>query len=173
MLIPQAIVQQGGSAGNFVLISDTVLGVDTASFDLTSIVGTYKHLRISLSLMGTAEGSVVMQFNGDTATNYRGQVMTCTSSTVAAASAGGAQTQIGYAMTTPNAAKITVDIPDYSGTTFQKGHTAACSVNLTGGFYWAGTSGAWLNTAAITRINIFPSSGSFVAGSRCSLYGLS
>src|SRR5438093_5515748 len=56
-----------------VLIADSTLGAAAASFDITSIPGSYKHLQIVASLRSTRVNNfdpVRIRFNNDSGTNY-------------------------------------------------------------------------------------------------------
>ena len=76
---------------------------------------------------------------------------------------------------TGTAAQATVMIPNYAATTFNKTYVSTSmlirAATLAGSFifYYAGE---WTSTAALNRIILTPSLGSFAAGSRFSLYGI-
>lgn len=165
-------------------ISDTTLGGSAANIDITSISATYAHLLIvayarSDSASGVAINHLV-QFNGDTAANYDWQKL---QGSAAAVSAGevfaSTSLAIGLMPTNPAGANLfsvhMAFIPHYAGTTNNKVclsinsmkfgvTTGSMAVGLNGGF--------WRSSAAINRITLLPASGSFVAGTRITIYGL-
>lgn len=172
-------------AGGLSLITDTVLGSDTASVSFSSIPGTYKHLVLWVQSRG--DGAVVtetipVRFNSDSGANYDLEVLYANDTTVAGASVNGAISmqlglQPGTSVARANLAGGNVIlVPNYAGTTFEKGafgfggqadSTAAnCYVHVR----W----GAWRNTAAVTAITLLPAtSTNFKTGSRFTLYGVS
>jgi hypothetical protein len=176
----------GGGSGAEVLISEqSPVATNTVSF--TSIPATYRDLRVVVRGRGTVAAistSVLMQFNGDTGTNYERDRMGTTngSSVNASASASNfAETSIplgtfpGSTASTSITASADCRIFDYRGTTFFKhaqsivsgraGTTQATwGVNIFGG--------NWESTAAINRVDVFTSTGNFETGSVVSLYGI-
>ena len=149
----------------------------------TAYAGLIRSLRAQFKVKGdvSAENTpLYMRFNGDAGANYDGDYQSSSSGTYSAADFTGAnQFQIGYTSgataTAANPAQGTIDIIDYSSTTFRKTYT--CVGMLTGtdtaGHHWFENSiGVWRNTAAITSITILPSSGNFIAGSVFTLYGV-
>jgi hypothetical protein len=170
-------------SGGIQVISDTTLGAGAASIDITSIPADFKSLKLILTGRGdTASTSiaVTMRLNNDSGGNYDYQYDQGSGAT---ANAGEAQAQtsgqiggLSAASAPANVAgAITVELPDYAGTTFQKSYigiggyktsTAAGAIASTRWF------GAWRNTAAISRITILASSGNFIVGTRATLYGI-
>lgn len=174
------------TGGNLFRVYDSVLGADTANFDITSIPGGYKHLL--LLLQARATGAVVAalveaRFNNDSSANYDYEYGGAFGPSNTITANGAAQTFLsigdcpGASATAGYAATIRSEITNYAGTTFDK--TAASQSSLAqstaaAGIYVEVITGHWRTTAtAITRITIFPSSGNFKAGSRCTLYALS
>lgn len=176
-----------------VRISDSTLGADAASFDLTSIPGTYKHLRILLQCRSVkaavTEENLSIRVNNDSGANYDMQQTQVYDSgnynavtVVGGAVQNLAATAIDQAGTMPAAsspagssAQVTVDIINYAGTTFNKALSIQCAAKLTdsanGMRLWL-CAAEWRSTAAITRVTLFPAANNFLAGSRCTLYGL-
>lgn len=164
-------------------IASTTLGSDTASFSFTDIPGVFDDLRITGQGRTTATSNqdVLIRFNNDTASNYTRQAFWGVQQTKGAAGSV-TQTSIsigGMGSATQNANSFglfSAHIPDYAGTTFQKGCISEMFDLNTGDGAWEGTTGVvggrWKNTAAITQIDILLSSGSFKAGSYCTLYGI-
>ena len=154
----------------FLIDSVTVGAGGASTITFSSIPSTYQHLQIRCAVLTTA-GGINIQYNSDTGSNYTYHQLYGTG-TSALANAGTSQTAgfIGYnnaAGSNPTA--IVCDILDYQNTNKYTTHRslAGTDVNGSGGaltFF----SGLWLNTAAITTINI---KGTFAQYSKFSLYG--
>lgn len=175
------------SSGSVTLITDTLLGSDTANFDFTSIPGTYKHLKIIITGRSTNGGSdtdfVTLRFNNDSGANYygqwnqmfQGQTTTSLAEDVAATSWAHCLLVPGATSTTGAVGTGELLIADYASTTFHKSISmqgmdikAESTTNIRmqqGGAIWA-------STAAVTRITLAPT-GNFKTGTRASLYGIS
>lgn len=174
------------AASSFSLITDTLLGADTANFDFTSIPSTYTHLRVVLQLRGTksAQNCVPsLRLNnasgaGDYEYSYHYGNSTGTDSGTAQDDAN-SFIRMGFcpaASATAGRAAVTVlDIPNYKATTFVK-----CVVFLNAGagvggsneMYRAEGGGTYFSTSAINQITVFPDTNNWLAGSRASLYGI-
>jgi len=149
----------------------SVGGGGSSSISFSSIPSTYKHLQIRAALLTTA-GGVNIRYNSDTGSNYTYHQLYGTG-TSALANAGTSQTSgfIAYnnaAGSNPTVA--IVDILDYENTNKYTTHRslAGTDVNGSGGtltFF----SGLWLNTAAVSSINII---GTFSQYSHFALYGI-
>jgi hypothetical protein len=163
---------------------DNVLSGTTASWDVQNISQAYNHLRIVLYGRGdnaATETTVSLRFNNDSAANYDWSIAAFTNaSTVSANSAASAAQISGVVLpgaTAPASSfgSSTFDIPAYAGTVGQKNvqnagwykrnTTAADFITSVGG-------GIWRSTSAINRIQIIGGTGSFIAGSRLTIYGL-
>lgn len=165
------------------LIEEKVLAVDTASFDFTAIPATYNHLLLEIQCRGTAASTNVearMRFNGDAGLNYDYQHIQGTTAASAAEVLATSHIRVAVAVaggTAPAglADPITIRIPNYRRTTFQKGATAQSGGKrgtATGDVFSNVVSGWWRNTAAINQVTILPDSGNWLAGSVAMLYGL-
>lgn len=168
-------------------IFDSTLGSAQANFDVTSIPGSYKHLRLVLQGRSTraaqTEDPIKMLFNNDTGANYDEQYQqNFATSTLAAENIGGSAFGGGTpkpgtlpAASSPAgaAASVIIDVPNYAGTTFRKQYMSMCSGPLddsgNGQRLWF-ASGEWRSTAAITRITIAPVNANFDTGSRLTVY---
>lgn len=183
-LVATSAKASGGGSGAVTLIADSLLLVDTATFDFTAIAATFKHLEIYAQLRMTgavATGLAQLTVNGDAGANYDYEYVVANDVTVSAArSAGGNFCSIGDApgssATAARAAVMEVTIPNYAGTAFDKGISSKCACfkgTVTADNFVEVIASQWRNTAAISRITITPSSGNWLAGSRVSLYGIS
>lgn len=176
--------------GALTVIDDyTVTGSVLASYDTNTRLGgnipqTYKDLVLALS--ARTDAAVVntglwMQLNGDTAANYYTAMMQSTSSAAPTATETLAANQLEFGAVVGASASAVFDatvgevvFPNYAGTTWAKQ-----LVSELGGLWGSGSGahfirtahGHWNNSAALTRIKVFPQLGSFVIGTRFTLYG--
>lgn len=172
------------SPGAMTLISDSTLGADAATIDLTAIPGTYKHLLLVMSLRGNNASVSVntsLRFNNDSAANYDynrlvlgdGAVNVTTDQFFAttelliADSVGDSARALRF---TPHAIRVV----DYAQTSREKAVEGSGGFAAAAALSWTQSAGgAWRSTAAINQITIIPGAGSWKAGSRVSLYGVS
>lgn len=180
-----AVAGAGGgvAAGNaYEWLETTVLGssTDTVTFsNLNSTYGsTYQHLQVRV-VWKTDQGSGTqigrLRFNGDTSNSYATHWIRGNGTNVASASRTTGNNADGFiymqnavpsSATADNFAGMVLDILDpFETTKYTTVRTLYGETNI----YLL--SGLWINTAALTSIN-FDSDGSFLTGSRFSLYGL-
>lgn len=157
-------------------IATTTLGSAASSITFSSIPGTYTDLR--LVVVPTAASTSIytsLRFNGDTSSNYSVTVLYGNGST-ATSSRASSQTEL-Y-LNTPTSidstfpALVTVDLFSYAGST-NKTILSEMAIDKNGsGAVWR-IVGLWRNTAAITSINFFSSTGNnFATGTTATLYGI-
>jgi hypothetical protein len=157
-----------------VLLASTTLTSAAASVTVSSIPSGYTHLRIvampSTTQTGVANGTVVVQFNGDTGNNYYSANL-------------GAYTTVGLLLGWVSGASnfiianMTCDqvLADYGSSTGRKyhsglgvGNTSTSAVSMGAGWYY----GFWNSTAAITSIVFKEYSGyTFAIGSKFAVIG--
>jgi hypothetical protein len=121
------------------------------------------------------------RFNNDSGANYDYEYIGAHTNTASAVN-GLAQTALslgdcpGASASAGLAASIRTDIPNYAGSVFDKATASqsAFSASTAAADIWSqAVNGHWrVVGAAIARITVLPSSGSFKAGSRCTLYAL-
>lgn len=174
----------GGSSGAMTLISDILLVAPAASFDFTAIPGTYKHLKVMFSGRSSQAANNVptyVRFNGDsTAGHYLaaniGLYGGDGSSAQLNQASPGDKIFIGQGIgTSAGAGRLQVvelTVPDYASAVLGKGLVFTSADFMDAGAGFAG-GGVFTQTPAITELQIFPSAGNFIVGSRCSLYGIS
>lgn len=172
----------GGGAAAYELISTSLISTTTSSvtFDVSTLASTYKHLQLRVAGRADNSGShyvyMGVRFNSDTGANYSVHELYGAGSSVASGGAG-AQTSaaIGYvtgaAATSGNFGATVADILDPFSTTKNKTIRGLAGVASTSPLVDLRSS-AWYSTAAVTSINVLVTSGSFVSGSRLSLYGI-
>ncbi len=164
------------------LITETITSGSQASVSFTPIAATYRDLEVHVRARGTQAAIIIdmrMQYNNDSGANYDYETGQAVSTTYNVFSAAGQTSAFVGDIASANAPAgyadlIIIDIADYRGTTFQKaslsqnsGHTGTAA----GNHYAENLAQWWKSTAAITRVDIFPSAGAFVDGSIVSLYG--
>jgi len=167
--------QTVSTTGGQTLISTTTL--TGASISLSSIPSSYNELILIIrDFLPATDGSTMrMQFNSDTGTNYQ-------STLVNSAGLGGSALTFSQANLTLAAANdnavanglFTVQIPDYANAVTWKFATSAgitVDSTTTTSFRTVLYNHAYNQTAAITSIELFPSSGNFTSGTVL-LYGV-
>lgn len=141
----------------------------SSSISFSSLPTKYTHLQIR-SLALTSAGGITIRYNGDSGTNYTYHQLYCDGST-ASANAGTAQTAgyIGFSNIAGSYPTVGVcDILDFQ-TNKYKVHRSLSGTDANGSGTLTYFSGLWLNTAAITSINIL---GTFAQYSSFALYGI-
>jgi hypothetical protein len=171
--------------GAMTLLASGVLGSDAASIPLSSISGSYRHLRLMLSLRTTeavVQSGATIYVNADTtAANYRGQRTAFqNAATIYLQNAGAVATlaqllAAGASARANSYAAYEIDVYDYASTAqIKTAHARGdlIQADATGNYVTALSSGAWLSTAAITALTVVPTSGDLAAGCTWALYGL-
>lgn len=174
----------GGSGdsgdGDWTLIEDKYLSSGSAaSFNFTSIAGTYKHLKLVMSVQaGDGSRPFKISFNGDTGNNYVG-----TSAWLGSSSGSTNQVSAGgpfslWSIGAKEAATMCsgeVIICNYASTMAQKSYhgQGLQPYDIGASMYVYFFGGMWLSTAAINQITLTPSGGDLIQYSRCTLYGIS
>ena len=176
--ITGGVVEQG----DYYQLGSSTASTNVASFDFTSIPSSYSHLQIRMlgrSSRATVNDNFLIQFNGDTATNYSWHYLSGNGATTAYSSNGVTQTSLAgnsltAASTAANVFGITVvDIFDYSNTNKFKTTRLMGGMDVNGATGYAEMySGLWRSTTAISSIKITPGLGNFIPYSSCALYGI-
>jgi hypothetical protein len=165
-------------ATSFESISTVALASGSGTITFSSIPSTYKHLQIRMigaSTNGTVADAYI-RFNSDSGANYfyhqlRSNSTTAQSYSYASQSQMVITSNTGQSSTIFNAAVC--DILDYTSTAKNKTIRSHNGYSLgSGGGESITHSGAWNNTAAISRIDITLSGGTFYANSHFALYGI-
>lgn len=179
------VSSDGGGGGAVEVISRLVAsGGATASFDFTSIAGTYESLRLVVMGRGTTAAGFIgvrVRFNNDSSAIYDGLTSYATgpggSNSLASETAqtSALAGSITAASATAAMAGITeILIPAYARTVYQKtlmGLSARFGTNTTD-YVNERVSARWRSTAAITRVTVLPASDNFADDSVCTLYGI-
>jgi len=172
---------EAGAVGDYDLLETTILTSSASSVSFTGLGSytDYKHLQIRYTGRCTASGSqeeFAIQVNGDTGSNYAAHRIFGNGSSVGS-SAYTSQTSTfnlaNLAATTSAAnsfAAGVIDILDPFSTT--KNTTFRALSGVTDATVIKLASGLHINTSAVSSFELTPFSGSFVTGSRFSLYGI-
>jgi hypothetical protein len=151
-------------------LATLTLGSTASTVTFSSIVGTYKDLRLVVSATNsTTSTNLRIQYNSDTGANYAYVLMNGDGSATSSTN----NLAIAYALSGENyvaESMQTIDILDYSAT--DKHKTALVRNNRPAGGVTA-TVTRWANTAAITSFIVYPGASTFAAGSTFTLYGVS
>lgn len=161
-------------------IATTTLGTAANSYTFSSIPSTYTDLYIVMNGRTVTAESLVLQFNGDTATNYSTTSLQGTSGNVAVSQRQSNQARIvvgGFqnVMGTTVPSMVTINVFNYANTTTNKTVTSRMSnfesstVVATGA-----TVGLWRSTAAINSIKLALANASYnlAVGTTFTLYGI-
>jgi hypothetical protein len=159
-------------------IATTTLGSSVASYEFTSISGSYTDLILVCNFASTTSGSTTkFQVNSDTGSNYsttqlEGNGSAASSSRYSSQTSGRFVT--GAAGTTLGETMATVHFQNYSNTTTYKtviGRSGRASASPS--FPNVDTTvNLWRSTSAITSLKIFLDTGNLLSGSTFTLYGI-
>lgn len=156
------------------LATNTIVGSSTSSVTFSNISGSYTDLVVVFgSFQGTTNFSFAIRFNGDTGSNYSYTNIEGDGTSVFAARSSTTGWFNGANIGFPDSKSNAIfHIMNYSNTTTNK--TGLCRYNYLGsGLPGTGASvGLWRNTAAITSVTAFISSGNFTADGTITLYGV-
>jgi len=187
-VIPLGILAAAGgavaAAGSYDLLETEILTSTQATVTFSSLgtyAADYQHLQVRMvarSNRADTDSYIYVQFNADTGSNYNHHYLRGTGSAVNSGATSGSSgiLDINFlpAATAPSNSfgVATLDILDPFET--YKYTTARMLSGQSGSSYSriGLTSGAWRNTASLTSITFDDIFGSFVTGSRFSLYGL-
>lgn len=165
-------------------ISDTTLGVAQATIDVSGLPTTYAHLMLVIQGRGDPAASTVnalLRLNNDSGANqYTYGVLNSTGSTASATDNASATSFLAGVIAAGTAAanlsgSALVWLPHYNSTTFIKRVQAYYSTQWgtgSGNLNHGLINGFWNSTAAVNRVTLLASSGSFVAGTRLTIYAL-
>jgi hypothetical protein len=167
--------------GSYDSIATTTLGSSASSITFSSIPSTYKHLQVRYSGLSASMGSLFIQINGDTGTNYRTHYLTGSGSSAVAGDLAGRN---GMVLGGVGAAQFSTTYPyvgiidylDYTDT--NKYHVVrslhGTDTNNTGYNGAVGVaSGLHLSTTAISSLTFFLDGAvNLTANTSFALYGI-
>jgi len=159
----------------------TVGAAGASSVTFTNIPNTYAHLQIRYlgrSSQSATETGLNLRLNGDTGSNYAAHYIFGDGAS-ASSGANTSQTSVnmlnisGASATANSFAVGVIDVLDYASTNKNKTIRQLMGWDGNGSGRVALTSGLWFATpAAVTSVNLYPSSGSFAQYSQFALYGV-
>jgi hypothetical protein len=178
-----AVLDSGGAGGggSYESIATVTAAGGEASLSFTSIPSTYKHLQMRFfakdTNAGTSQDALRIRLNSDSGTNYTEHSLRGTgTSAVAGGVTGRNELRIDSCITQDGSTNIfgagVMDLIDYASTTKNKTMRGFAGQDKNGAGIVTLSSGLWLNTAAVTAIQVLPESGNFAAGTVFSLYGI-
>jgi hypothetical protein len=153
---------------SYVALATTTLGSSAASVSFSSIPATYKDLILILD--GTVNDfvNVLVSLNGDGSNVYSRLQMTTNGST--ASSGSGTHPGLYMVFGAPSERVFAqMQLMDYSATNKQK---TALSRGYTFGSETAARVLRWPSNAAVNSMTVTAQTGTFLTGSRLSLYGV-
>jgi hypothetical protein len=171
-----------GGGGAFDLLETTTLTSSASSVTFTGLgaYSDYKHLQIRAVGRTDADGSLWVQLNNDTGSDYARHTLLGQGSSVisnAASSQGFINFNNVFVGNTEDAnssifGSAVVDFLDFASA------SKKTTLRALGGSVHAGytainlSSGLWNNTASVTTIKLYYSASNFVSGTRFSLFGV-
>jgi hypothetical protein len=154
-------------------LATTTTSGSAASYTFSSISGVYTDLIIVVSGGASVAIDLSLRFNGDTGSNYSFTRLTLDNLTAVSARTSNATSlrisDGGFVTTTLGASNQTINIMNYANTTTYKTLIARCN-RAAGGI--DATFGLWRSTSAITSIELFPGTSTFLDGTTLTLYGI-
>jgi len=163
-------------------IASNTLSVDTTTVTFSSIPGTYQHLQLRImprSTFASVAAAIRIRFNSDTTSAnyvYHRLYGDGTSATATATTSAGyifCHASAGASATADIFGGNIIDIHDYASSTKNKTVRALAGLDVNGaGGLINLVSGLWINTNAITSIDITTNGTSFKSGSTFALYGI-
>ena len=149
-------------------IEAKTLGTATASVTFSSIPQTYTDLVLIVQGTSTVVEPILMQFNGDTGSNYSWtQVGGDSGGTFSNRTTSQTSMRIGFSNTAQG--NHIAQIMNYSNSTTYKTSLSRSNIADVG---VRAIAGLWRNTNAITSITVIQNAGSFSAGCTFTLYGI-
>jgi hypothetical protein len=167
------------NASSYDSIATTTVGAGGASsITFSSIPSTYQHLQIRVMCqINIGDADFAIRFNSDTGTNYsKHQIYSYGSGTPIAtgtASTSSIPGGVTYTTGTSNFGVAIIDILDYKETTKYKTARVLTGSDANGSGFIFFRSGVWMNTNAVSRIDLIQTTGSsFSQYSSFALYGI-
>ena len=148
----------------------------SSSISFTSIPSTYKNLQVRAVFSAAAtSGSVFIQVNGDTGSNYARHNLSGDGSTTygrSSASTGYPSLNTNYNLSPTYPSALIVDLIDYASTSKTKTMRAIYGLDINGSSSEIDLNSIlWASTSAVNRVDIFAGT-NFTSGSTFALYGM-
>jgi len=154
-------------------IATTVLGSGVANYTFSSIPSTYTDLVLIIAGAGAATGgNIVLQFNGDTGSNYSTTILYGDGTSAGTARVTNASNMNIGDLDASTQSNTLINVMNYSNSTAYKAALGRGN-RLNSGAATAAKVGLWRSNSAINSIKVFLSSGdNFLIYSTLSLYGI-
>jgi len=168
-------------SGAYDSIATVTASGSSATLEFTSIPSTYTHLQIRMltrSTRSATSSNIFIGFNSDTTTaNYYGHMIQGDGASATAAARIGTSTSF---MSATSAASntsgifsgVVIDVLDYANTSKYKTSRGLSGYDANGSGLIYLASGLWMNTNAVTSIQLTDPLGNFASGSVATLYGI-
>jgi predicted secreted protein len=165
------------------IATETVGSGGSATVEFTSIPATYKHLQIRAIVRGadaSTNKNLYINFNSDTGSNYSwhllfGNGSSAGSSSGVSSTAMQAQRMPANTSTAGLFGAVVADVLDYANTNKNKTVRALAAFDDNAGGYgsiFRVTSGLWMDTDAVTSIQMTMNVGNIAEHSHFALYGI-
>ena len=166
--------------GAFESIATSVVGSGgTSTITFSSIPATYKHLQLRMISRGTgtATFTIRVRLNGDTGSNYASHFLEGDGASTVAGGSTSANYIFLYVQPKSSALAnvfggFVVDVLDYANTNKNKTIRHIGGYDANGSGYVDLDSGLWMNSSAITSIELTTGATSFAQYSHFALYGI-
>jgi hypothetical protein len=168
-----------GGTPAYELIESRILTTAASTITFSSIPANYKHLQIRGILRSNRSdtwSAYGLRVNNDSGNNYARHTLFGDRSSVSSGSSTSTSAALDNGLPAANATAnyfvpFVADFLDYSNTSKNKTMRFLYQYELNGASIYL-SSALWQNTNAINQISVYDQIGSFVAGSRISLYGI-
>jgi len=150
-------------------ITTQTLGSAQASVTLSAISATYTDLVLVVQGTSTVDEPILMQFNGDTGSNYSWTQLGADSGSGVFSSRATSQTSIRIGFSSTAQGNHIAQIMNYSNATTYKTNLSRSNK---GAADVRAIVGLWRNTSAVTSITVIQNAGSFSSGCTFTLYGI-
>lgn len=150
-------------------LATVTLASSASSVTFSNIPSTYRDLILVIQGTNTSSGNSRLRVNGDSGNNYN-QVRMYGAGGAGSDSASNIDSLDMSSMTTSSGYQAVIQLMDYSATDKHKtilSRTQESNISAV-----LANAGRWANTAAITSITMFTSSGSYATGTTLNLYGI-
>jgi hypothetical protein len=163
------------AAGAFESIATATGTGSSGTITFSSIPSTYASLQIRMFSKDSSNNQNGIRFNSDSGTNYVTHWLLGDGSTTSAAALTSTNrvSYIGQSVGTTSIGGVSIiDVHDYASSTKNKTVRALTGWDTNGSGEIRLTSGLWLNTAAVTSLNIINLGDNFATSTVISLYGI-
>ncbi len=168
------------SASSFESIATATGTGSSGTITFSSIPSTYSHLQVRI--LGRSDAAAVTQtavltVNNDTGANYAYHSLSGDGTSVSASGTASSSNipriySVGNNATASIMSVGIIDIHDYASTTKNKTVRIWTGDDRNGSGRTALSSGLWINTSAINRVDITTASGNWTTASTFALYGI-